>query len=83
MMEQSTQTININDRVKKMGRQKGTAIYTEEENKERARQRAKLYYSLIFEKEGKTTIIIPSNKMLFKMLFKIYLFEFQFKQLTI
>ena len=47
MMEQSTQTTNINDRPKKeMGRPKGTAIYTEEENKERARQRAILYYSL-------------------------------------
>ena len=51
MMEQSTQTININERVKKMGRPKGTAIYTEGENNERARQRAILYYSLNFEKE--------------------------------
>ena len=36
--------------LKKMGRPKGTAIYTEEENKERARQRATLCYSLNFEK---------------------------------
>ena len=52
MMEQSTQTTNINERPKKkMGRPKGTAIYTEEENKERARQRARLYYSLNYGKE--------------------------------
>ena len=51
MMEQSTQTTNINERPKKkMGRPKGTAIYTEEENKERARQRAILHYSLNSEK---------------------------------
>ena len=52
MMEQSTQTNNIIERPKKKkGRPKGTAIFTEEENKERARQRARLYYSLNFEKE--------------------------------
>ena len=52
MMEQSTQTININERPKKkMGRPKGTAIYTEGENKERARQRARLDYSLNYERE--------------------------------
>ena len=52
MMEQSTQTNNIVERPKKKkGRPKGTAIFTEEENKERARQRAILYYSLNFEKE--------------------------------
>ena len=51
-MEQSTQTNNIIERPKKeKGRPKGTAIFTEEENKERARQRAILYYSLNFEKE--------------------------------
>ena len=51
MMEQSTQTI-INERVKKkLGRPKGTGIFTGEENKERARQRAILYYSLNVEKE--------------------------------
>ena len=45
MMEQSTHTTNINGRPKKkIGRPKGTARYTEEENKERARQRARLYY---------------------------------------
>ena len=47
-MEQSTQTERVK---KKVGRPKGTAIFTEEENKERARQRAILYYSLNFEKE--------------------------------
>ena len=51
MMEQSTQTNNNNEITKrKKGRPKGTGIYTEEENKERARQRARLYYSLNFEK---------------------------------
>ena len=54
MMEQSTQTTNTNERPKKkMGRPKGTAIYTEEGNKERARQRARFYYSLNYEKERK------------------------------
>ena len=47
MMEQSTPT----ERPKKKGRPKGTAIFTQEEAKERARQRAILYYSLNFEKE--------------------------------
>ena len=51
MMEQSTQTNNIIERPKKIGRPKGTAIFTEEENKERARQRARLHYSLNVEKE--------------------------------
>ena len=50
MMEQSTQTNNIIERPKK-GKPKGTAIFTEEENKERARQRARLHYSLNLEKE--------------------------------
>ena len=48
-MEQSTQTTNNNERPKKkMGRPKGTGIFTEEENKERARQRSMLYYSSEF-----------------------------------
>ena len=52
MMEQSTQTTNINERSKKKkGRPKGTALYTQEEAKERARQRARLNYSLNVEKE--------------------------------
>ena len=52
MMEHSTQTINIHEITKrKKGRPKGTGIYTEEENKERARQRARLYYSLNYKKE--------------------------------
>ena len=51
MMEQSTQT-NINERVKKkVGRPKGTGLFTDEENKKRARQRRRLYYSLNVEKE--------------------------------
>ena len=51
-MEQSTQTINNHERVKKkLGRPKGTGIFTEEGNKERARQRSRLDYSLNFEKE--------------------------------
>ena len=64
MMEQSTQTTNINERhKKKMGRPKGTAIYTEEENKERARQRARLYYFLNYKKRTrKKTIIISCKK---------------------
>ena len=51
MMEQSTETNNIEITKRKKGRPKGTAIYTEEENKKRARQRARLHYSLNFEKE--------------------------------
>ena len=50
-MEQSTQTNNIMERPLKKRIPKGTALYTEEEAKERARQRARLYYSLNFEKE--------------------------------
>ena len=51
-MEQSTQTTISHERVKKkLGRPKGTGIFTEEENKERARQRTILYYSSNFEKE--------------------------------
>ena len=49
MMEQSTQTERV---LKKVSRPKGTGLFTEEENKERARQRAKLYYSSNFEKEN-------------------------------
>ena len=51
MMEQSTEINNNEIPKRKKGRPKGTGIYTEEENKERARQRARLYYSLNFEKE--------------------------------
>ena len=52
MMEQSTQTNNIIERPKeKKGRPKGTALYTEEEAKERARQRAILIFLLNCEKE--------------------------------
>ena len=52
MMEQSTQTININELPKRnKGRPKGTGIHTEKENKERARQRARLQYPLNYDKE--------------------------------
>ena len=52
MMEQSTQTNNIIERPKmKKGRPKGTAVFTDRENKERARQRARSHYSLNVEKE--------------------------------
>ena len=45
-------TTNINERPKKkMDRPKGTGIYTGEENRERTRHRARLYYSLNYEKE--------------------------------
>ena len=58
MMEQSTQTNNIIERPKaKKGRPKGTALYIEEEAKERARQRARLNYSLHFEKERERNIL--------------------------
>ena len=49
-MGQITQTNNY-ERTKKLGRPKGTGILTDEENKERARQRSMLYYSLNVEKE--------------------------------
>ena len=49
-MEQSTQTTNNHERPKKKsGRPKETGLFIEEEHKERARQRARLYYSLNFE----------------------------------
>ena len=52
-MDQSTQT-NSYERVKnKVGRPKGTGIFTDEENKERAGQRAILYYSLNLKKTEK------------------------------
>ena len=50
MMEQSTQT-NSHERVKKKaGRPKGTGLFIDEENKERARMRSRLYYSSNIEK---------------------------------
>ena len=51
MMEQSTQTNNYERVLKKVGRPKGTGLFTDEENKERARMRSRLYYSLNIEKE--------------------------------
>ena len=47
-MDQSTQIERVKNKV---GRPKGTGIFTEEANKERARQRAILYYSSNSEKE--------------------------------
>ena len=86
MMERSTQTTNINERPKKkMGRPKGTAMYTEEENKERARQRARLHYSLKFEKEReRKRLEYHAKRILFKtvLFFKLYIFEFPFEQLA-
>ena len=52
MVEQSTQTERVK---KKVGRPKGSGLFTDEENKERARQRAILYYSVNFEKERERT----------------------------
>ena len=51
MMEQSTQTNNHERVKKKVGRPKGTGLFTDEENKERARMRSRLYYSLNIVKE--------------------------------
>jgi len=51
MMEQSTEINNNEITKRKKGISKGTGIHTEEEAKERARQRARLYNSLNFEKE--------------------------------
>ena len=76
-MEQSTQTNNIIERPKKKkGRPKGTALYTEEEAKERARQRAILNYSLNFEKERerKRMEYHAKKKMLFNMSFFYFIF---------
>ena len=36
---------------KEVGMPKGTGLFTDEENKERARQRSRLYYPLTVEKE--------------------------------
>ena len=74
MMEQSTQTNNnIEITKRKKGRPKGTAIFTEEENKERARQRARLHYSLNFEKERERKRLEHHAKK--RMLFKMILFS--------
>ena len=73
-MEQSTQTERVK---KKVGRPKGTGLFTEEENKERARQRAILYYSLNFEKEReRTRIDNQAKRMLFNMLVFFIFFNF-------
>ena len=75
MMEESTQTNNIVERPKKKKcRPKGTAIFTEEENKERARQRAIFYYPLNFEKERerKRMEYYAKKKMLFNILCLLY-----------
>ena len=51
MMEQSTQTNNYERPKKKVGRPKGTGLFTDEQNKERARMISRLCYSLNIEKE--------------------------------
>ena len=51
MMEQSTQTNNHQRVKKKVGRPKGTGLFTDGENQRRARQRSRSYYSLDVEKE--------------------------------
>ena len=61
-MEQSTQTNNIIERPKEKGRPKGTALYTEEEAKERARQRAILNYSSNSFQNARGKAIIISCK---------------------
>ena len=68
-MEQSTQTTNNNERPKKnMGRPKGTGIFTEEENKERARQISRLYYSLNSESEReRKRIEYHAKEIMFKL----------------
>ena len=84
-MEQSTDINNNEITKRKKGRPKGTGIYTEEEAKERARQRARLNYPFNFEKEReRKRLEYHKKRMLFKMIlfFKLYFFEFPFKQLT-
>ena len=51
-MEQSKQTNNHERTKKKVGRPKGTGLFTDEENKERARMISRLHYSLNVEKES-------------------------------
>ena len=83
MMDQNTQTNNYERPKKKVGRPKGTGIFTEEENKERSRQITILYYSLNFEKgrerkriEHQATKILLNMVLLFKLDF---LFNFHLK----
>ena len=82
-MEQSTQSERVK---KKVGRPKGTGIFTEEENKERARQRAILYYSLNFEKERERKRLEYQATTYCSKCYisiKLYFFKFPFKQVTI
>ena len=73
-MEQSTQIINNHERVtKKLGRPKGVGIFTEEENKVRARQRSMLYYSLNLKKRAKTIRISCKNNV-YNNTFLIFIF---------
>ena len=60
----------------KKGRPKGTAIFTEEENKERARQRARLHYSLNFEKERERKRLEYHAKTMFKLV--LFVLDFIF-----
>ena len=75
MMEQSTEINNIEITKRKKGRPKGTNIYTPE-IKERARQRARLNYSLNFEKERERKRLEYHAKK--RMLFKTILLFFYF-----
>ena len=68
MVDQNTQTERVK---KKVGRPKGTGLFTDEENKERARQRARLYCSLNFEKERERKRLEYQAK---EILFKLILF---------
>ena len=62
--------------LRKKGRPKGTAIFAPEENEERARQRAILYYSLNFEKERERKRMEYHTKktMLFNMVLFLYFY---------
>ena len=50
MMEQNTLTNNYERPKKNVGRPKGTGLFTDEENKERAIMRSRLYYHFNIEK---------------------------------
>ena len=83
-MEQSTQTNNYERPKKKVGRPKRTGLFTDEENKEIARMRSRLYYSPNIEKKVKDNDYnIKQKKYCLKCLFlNFYVFEFLFKQLA-
>ena len=71
--------------LKGKGRPKGTGIHTEEGNKERAKQRAILYYSLNFEKNEKENdynIMQKECCLKWHYLLNFILFGFPFEQLA-